>query len=266
MMSIAKVIVDKKKPPSEWKVVHYADIGTSDEFVAQFLEIANDLLGATQIFDPSREKIKSAIWTIMDEGLMPAFEKLKQIRASVGQQMPLLTRRQLYEDFARVIWHGYKDLMPKAVNLFGADVGFMFRDEKEFEKGLSAFNVAHPNASPRFGDFLRAQRSGWQNELSDFRNNYLEHRKRGPEAYPDFYKPDEAEGLFDAVWRTIAEILVMFLAMNMPPGTGFVEIPVAERTGNPVRRFRFVMPALEAYIAERSKATEPAAEPKSDQS
>jgi hypothetical protein len=160
--------------------------------------------------EPKRQEIKEAIWTVMDEGLIPAFEHLKRIRASVTEQLPVLNRRQLYEDFTRVLWHGYKDLMQKAAKLFGPDIGFLFQSDANFEKGLAAFKQAHPLAPPGFGDFLRAQRTSWQNALADFRNHCLEHREEGPEMYTGFYNPTNADVLFDAVWRTIAEVWSSF--------------------------------------------------------
>ncbi len=228
------------KPPNEWNVVTFAKIGTTEEFVQQLLEIVA-LVDGTMIFDPAREKLKTAIMTVSMEGLMPAFEHLKRIRASITQQMPVLNRKQLYEDFTRVLWHGYKDLMPRAATLIGVDIGFLFQNDVSFEKGLVAFRQAHASIPIEFGENLRTVRTNWQADLADFRNHYLEHRNEESDQYKDFYRPEFAEQLFDTVWRTIVDILAMFLTMNLPQGVGLVEIPVGERTGQPPRRFRFVL-------------------------
>ena len=66
------------------------------------------------IYGEERDKLKEAILIVSMEGLMPAFEHLKKIRASVGLEMPELTRRQLFEDFEGRLLHAYKDLMQKA--------------------------------------------------------------------------------------------------------------------------------------------------------
>jgi hypothetical protein len=42
---------------------------------------------------------------------MRSFEHLRKIRQSVSVRNPELNRLQLYEDFARVLWHAYQDLM-----------------------------------------------------------------------------------------------------------------------------------------------------------
>jgi hypothetical protein len=232
------------KLPFQWEVMHFADIGASEEFVQQLMLEMADLINGTIIPEPKREEVKHAIMTISVEGLMPAFEHLKRIRASVIQQMPVLNRKQLYEDFTRVLWHGYKDLMQIAASLLGANIGFLFQNDPNFEKGLAEFKVAHPAVLPWFGDHLRTQRTNWQNKLADFRNHFLEHRQEEPEKINDFYQPSIAEALFDSVWRTTADILVTLLVMHLPPGVGLVEIPVAERTGQAPRRFRFVIPSL----------------------
>jgi hypothetical protein len=224
--------------------MHFADIGASEEFVQQLMLEMADLIGGTMIPEPKREEVKHAIMTISVEGLMPAFEHLKRIRASVTQQMPVLNRKQLYEDFTRVLWHAYKDLMQRAALLMDINIGFLFQPDTKFEKGLTEFREAYPAVLPWFGDHLRTQRTNWQNELADFRNHFLEHRQEEPEKFKDFYQPSNAEALFDAVWRTTADILVTLLATHLPPGVGLVEIPVAERTGQTLRRFRFVIPSL----------------------
>jgi hypothetical protein len=240
-----KVKVETGKPPSQWKVVHFADIGAEEEFVQQLIMEMAELIGGTTIPDPRREEVKHAIMTISTEGLFPAFEHVKRIRASVKAQMPVLNRKQLYEDFTRVLWHGYKDLMQRAAVLMGAKIGFLFDTAAKFEKGLAEFREANPAVPPGFGDHLRTQRTNWQNDLADFRNLFLEHRQEEPEKFRIFYQPDSAEALFDSVWRTTADILVMLLAMHLPPGVGLVEIPVAERTAQNPRRFRWVIGSLQ---------------------
>jgi hypothetical protein len=230
------------KPPKQWNVAHFANIGASEEFIQQLMLEMLELVDAGTIFEPRRQEVKNAIATISMEGLMPAFERLKRIRSSITEQMALLNRKQLYEDFSRVLWHdGYKDLLPRATLLMGVDIGFLFQKDANFENGLIEFQKAHPSAAPELAEHLRAQRINWQNNLADCRNHFLEHRKEEPEKFTDFYVPSYAEALFDAVWRTIADILVVLLALNLPPRVGLVEIPISERSGPLFRRFRFVI-------------------------
>ncbi len=229
------------KEPNEWKVLHFANVGTSEEFVQQLMLEMPELVDAGMIFEPQRQQVKEAILTISMEGLLQAFEHLKQIRASVHQTMPELNRKQYYEDFTRVLWHAYKDLMPKAADLMGFDIGFVFQDDKKFEKGLTKFVARHPSLPQPFGPYLRQQRNNWQKSMQDFRNLFLEHRREEPDKFKNYYLPDQAEGSFEVVWRTIADILAICLRSHMPLGHTFVEIPVNERRPEHPRRFRFVL-------------------------
>jgi hypothetical protein len=238
---VSGVRVGMGKPPNQWTPMHFANIGTSEEFVQQLTLEMCELVNGTMILGPKRDDVIHAIMTISTEGVMPAFEHLKSIRASVMQPMPVLNRKQLYEDFTRVLWHAYKDLMPRATQLIGMDMGFQFQNDSNFEKGLVTFMEAHPSLRREFGEGLRTLRTNWQTNFGNFRNHYLEHRQEEPDKYKDFYLPNFAEALFDTVWRTIVDILAMFLAMRLPPGFCLEEIPIRERCGDPPRRFRLVL-------------------------
>src|SRR5277367_5856684 len=107
------VRAEEGKEPNEWKMVHFANVGTSEEFIETFSGEILELVDASMIFGTDRGAVKNAIMTVLVEGLMPAFEHLRKIRLSVTDPIPELNRRQLHEDFARVLWHAYKDLFPK---------------------------------------------------------------------------------------------------------------------------------------------------------
>lgn len=232
---------DNGQEPNKWKVVHYANVGCSEEFVECFSGELLELIDASMIFDPERQELKEAILTILMEGLIPAFEHLKKIRASIGQQMPVLNRMQLYEDFSRVLWHAYKDLMPKATILLGFDLGFLFQKDADFEKGVIEFNKKHASLIMQVCDHLRNQRKNWQNGLANFRNHFLEHRKEGAEKFAKYYKPGQAEVLFDSAWRTMADIFPVFIESHFSPLHSIEEIPMNERDPVRRRRFRFVL-------------------------
>jgi hypothetical protein len=153
--------------------------------------------------------------------------------------LPLLNRNQLYEDFTRVLWHGYKNLLPKATLAIGYDIGFLFQDDVKFEKGVTVFLAKYPEIRSEFTDHLHKQRVTWQKELASFRNDYLEHRK-GDQTFADHYDPAHAEGMFDAVWRMCADILAALLAQKMPAGFSIREIPEEERDPLNPRRFRYI--------------------------
>jgi hypothetical protein len=128
------------------------------------------------------------------------------------------------------LWHGYKDLMPKVAGLLGYKIGFLFQNDANFEKGLSEFVTQNSGkVLLDLAPFLRGQRVNWQNDLGEFRNHFLEHRRKSVAATVDrFYRPEWAESIFNAVWRTIAELLSTFLESRFTP-TMSIRRTAAER-------------------------------------
>jgi hypothetical protein len=232
--------VPDRKPPNQWQFRKYADVGTSEEFVRQLLEL-HEILKGTNIFDPEREKVNDALGDIQMEGLLPAFLELRKIRESVAKDLPVLDRLQMYEDLARKLWKSYKDLTQPAARLMGFDIGFLFKNEKNFEVGLKKFRELNPSAPDVFEKFLQDTRVAWQNKLADFRNKIVEHPSAGRGAYKNFYQVEFAEALFNAVWRTIVTILAMLLSVRLPEQF----IMVDQGSNDPKRewpnRFRFYL-------------------------
>jgi hypothetical protein len=232
-------ITDNGKEPSEWRVVPYATVGTSEEFIEFFSGELLELVDASNIHGAGRDKLKESIMTILTEGLMPAFEHLRKIRTSVVSPVPELNRKQNYEDFARVLWHAYKDLTPKAALLLGFDIGFQFQKSASFEKGIEEFPVKHRSLIMDVPDLLRRQREGWQQDLVEFRNDFLEHRSLEAAAVEKCYRPEWAEMVFDFAWRTIAELLPVFIEARFSPTHSIRPIPASERDARRPKRFQY---------------------------
>jgi hypothetical protein len=70
-------------------------------------------------------------------------------------------RLQPYEDFARKLWKAYKDLTQRAAEVMGFKIGFLYQNDKDFDKGLQNFMVDWPALQPGVEDFLRAARGEW---------------------------------------------------------------------------------------------------------
>lgn len=132
-------IGDDSSPPSGWEVKLFANISGSEEFLVELMVELPELVDASMIDGDTRDKLKDAIVAISVEGLMPVFEHLKKIKALPGQQIPELNRKQLFEDFTRVLWHSYKNLMQKAAKLMEPEFGFLFQNKRQFEAGLGAW-------------------------------------------------------------------------------------------------------------------------------
>lgn len=221
-MSVHKVEMKEGEEPYKWKVIKVADISGDEEFTKQMLELST-VLEAGMIQGNKREEVKHALVSILIDGLMPAFLKLSEIRASVEQVMPLMNREQLYEDFARKLWKAYKELMQVALDLMGHRIGFLFKDEKEFRKGLVELRSLNPELRAGFEKFLEETRDEWQIDLMKFRNTWVEHQRGERKQFQNFYDPRNVEWLFDTVWRTITDILPVFLELHLPCGTRLIE-------------------------------------------
>jgi len=239
-MAIYRVSGTSDKEPNEWPVDTFASISGSEEFVRQLAMEMPELVDASSILEPKRRDVKEAILMISIEGLMPAFEHLRKIRSAVGQTIPILDRKLLYEDFSGALWVAYKQFMQEAAKLLCPDTGFIFRKPSSFDREALVFRSNWPSAPAWFVPYLQEQRAAWQNDLADFRN-FLEHG--GPQAdYSSRYNPEHAETLFDAAWRTVANILAALIGLHLRPL--LVEIPTNERSPVNPRRFRFAVEGL----------------------
>jgi hypothetical protein len=237
------IISDSTGEPVDWKIKHFANISGSEEFMAQLMMEMPELVDAGTIREPERQKLKEAIAEICTVGLMPAFEHLKSIRALKAQSLPELNRKQLYETLTIVLWRAYKDLMQTAAKMMEPEFGFLFQSEAKFESGLAKWIARRPRQAG-MADYFRKRQTEWQTELGEFRN-YLEHRdETNPARYAQHYEPAHAELIFEAVWRTIADIIAMLVSMHLPSNTILVEIPTTQRDPVRPRRFRYAMPRL----------------------
>jgi hypothetical protein len=143
-----------------------------------------------------------------------------------------LDRDRPYENFAPALWHGYRHLFPKVAGLLGYDISFFFKSDSTFENKLPGFVAQNADylICADIGGFLKTQRTNWQNDLSLFRNDYLEHRQDEVAVNAErFYDPDSAESIFHAVWRTVAELLSMFLESRFTASNSIRRTPLKHR-------------------------------------
>jgi|SRR5450432_91814 len=239
-MAIHKVDTSKGEP-NTWKVEKVADVGW-ENFVKEILDL-RDIVDAGLIMEPRRADVKQAFTAILMDGLTPAFLELQEIRELSKHNRPLMEQWQLYEDLCRKLWKSYKVLMQKAAALMDFDIGFLFGNDKTFAEGLTEFRRLNPRLRPNFDKLLEKTRTQWQNDLAKFRNTFLEHHEGNQPAdrrkVEKFYKPANAERLFDTVWRTIMDILVMLAELHMPEGTRLVEQDPNDPGPRWEKRFRY---------------------------
>lgn len=230
--------------PNKWQVRLLANVGMGEEFVKRMTEL-HALVDAGEIVEPQRQVVKEAITEILTEGLMPAFLKLREIRASArNKEVPLMDRQQLYEDFARKVWKSHKELTEKAAREMGFKIGFLFDNDKKFHEGLAEFRRQNPRARDWFEKLLEEARAKWQNELAKFRNTWIEHPHGDRKAFAKFYTVEYAELLFDAVWRTIADILPVLLELHFVFRVQLVEQDPNDPGPRWEQRFRYSHPAF----------------------
>ncbi|MGA8086421.1 MAG: hypothetical protein WCA10_03890 [Terracidiphilus sp.] len=213
-------VQDNGKEPRDWTSEQFSGANEGLEaFQAFYFDEVHEMVNITNIHGQDRQDLTDAIMVMVLEGLLPAFDELRSIRLYKDKLLPVLNRKKHYENLARVLWHGYKDLWPKVAGLLGYNIGFVFQREANFNQGLEAF-VAQ-NQSQLLLDvreFLTRQRTNWQQHLATFRNDFLEHRNAEVAATVDrFYDPKWADAVFIAVWRTIAELLSTFLESRFMP-------------------------------------------------
>ena len=230
--------------PNQWTVKKFANVGASEQFVREHLELF-DLLNGTLILGKQREEARDAIGDILTDGLIPAFLELRSIRDSTGKSLPVIDSFQLYEDFARKLWKAYKDLTQRAAKAMGFEIGFLFQNEKIFEEGLKQFRNEHPSVVQQFEEYLRANRNDWQNGLAKFRNGFLEHQQGKRQDFIRYYQPVTAENLFFVTFRTIGDILVALMNLRLPPRICIVEHNPASDPAWPNRFRFFILPATE---------------------
>lgn len=219
----------------------YADIGVNEEFVRELVLELPEILDATLVLGEDREKVRHAILDISLQGLMPAFEGLRQIRNSVGTNLPILNSRKLYEDFAISLWRAYKDLAQVAARLLEPDIGFIYQQDSAFDAGAQKLEAKLGEKARELVDRMRDDRQEWQSDFAEFRN-YLEHKDGSdPTRFAKYYTPDEVEDLFDLAWNGIADLLTFLLSLRLPPDTRLVEVAPEHRAGPMERRYRFVV-------------------------
>jgi len=228
--------------PRDWKPVHFANVGTDEAFIREMLELITILEGSL-ILGEQREKAKGAIMTIMNDGLIPAFMELRTIRAPETASLPVADRLQPYEDFARKLWKAYKDLTQRTAEIMGFDIGFLYQKDTKFDEGLKKLRADWPALQPGVEDFLRQTRVEWQNDFSKFRNGFVEHQEGERMDFKKFYDNAVVEKLFELVWGTIVDLLVISMSLKLPPRTRIV-VNDPNVHGPWPNRFRWVIEGL----------------------
>jgi hypothetical protein len=232
----------KGKEPSSWTPSRFANIGAREPFVYHIMQELPQLVEAGSITEASlRTRVKEAILDIGIEGLMPALNYLKQIKASLADpNLPEMDRRNLYDGFGNKLWRAYSELLPNTARALGFNINFLFDEDGKFEDGLRRFQASYPTLRVELGDFLREQRQSWQTEMSQWRNKYLAHYRKTWEEVRFLYEIGQAERFFAAAANSIVVILAVLIESKLWPGWSLQEVPEPNRNPNVPNRFCLV--------------------------
>lgn len=227
---IARVQPVKGKEPNEWIVEKFADIGADEPFVGRLITGLDEILGGTTFLDNDKKMIREEMLGLSVDCLMPAFLSLRELRRIARDRAaPVLSKAKNFDDMCRSLWAAYKDRMQKTTSLMGYDIGFLFQNDANFKRGCQKFRNDHPNVKPELIARMEINRSSWQPAFARYRNTYLEHKTMGYREAASYPSLDRAEVLFNSVWVSIEEILVLLMDAHLPDGFGLRELTEEER-------------------------------------
>jgi hypothetical protein len=164
----------------EFKVEHYANFGTGEPWVARIVLGLQELVYAVPAFGATREAFMNELGEVF-ESLGMAFEELRRLRKLVAEKAAALDVARAYASLYGYLWQAYKDRFQAAMKALGLDIGFLFQNDANFEKGAAELLAARPELAD-IVDLMRRDRSDFQTMLSKYRNDYLEHRVENPDA------------------------------------------------------------------------------------
>lgn len=108
---------------------------------------------------------------------------------------------------------------------------------------MKRFRVDWPALQPGVEDFMRQTRVEWQNDFSNFRNGFVEHQEGERMDFKKFYDNAVVEKLFESVWGTLVDLLVIVMSLKLPPRV-YVVVNDPNIHGPWPNRFRWIIEGL----------------------
>ncbi len=240
----AHEVVNSGKPPSQWEVKLFSDIGAGEPFVSRLFMELPELLDAMQVTNAEEVKriqeAKEQLGCLMIDCLMPAFVSLRELRQSYGdEKVPQLTKTKHFNDMYGSLWTAYRDRTERVAKLLGFRIAFLYDNDKKFTNGWTKFASDHPKVDANFCKLLKWHRNSWQNELARFRDKWLEHQVLKPADVEKFYNLKTANAIFDCVWLAIEDIIGFLAGAKLSPSVELAEFPDA-RGPTAMKRFGFM--------------------------
>ncbi|MBW7942714.1 MAG: hypothetical protein H3C64_10065, partial [Candidatus Kuenenia stuttgartiensis] len=165
---------NQPKPALIPVIQQMADFGTAEPFVARISLGLCDLLDGVFFDEKTKKEVEEHIFETFQE-LSSAFLSLRDIKEMENGSKPMLliNQRKAYHDFYGYCWTSYKDRMPKILNAMDIDIGFLFGNDKTFNKGAEEFKKQYPLIGDEFVRMVTDDRRTWQNTVSNIRNKYI---------------------------------------------------------------------------------------------
>jgi len=201
-----------------------SNFGTEELWVARVWLQTKEILKYINL--PSHDEIDFRFDRIVEQ-LEIACIHLRRIEDTKNfHKLPTFDQQAEYVAFYNSIWWAYKDRFQLFMKELGFDIGFIFQDDKKFEKGAKKFIEEYPNAS-EFVDVARTDRKLWQNMLASHRNALHSGDRRSERHDPD--NPADARMIFNNVWQAIEEDFAYLGEKVMDEGWTLVHVPEEQR-------------------------------------
>lgn len=209
-----------------------ANFGTEEPFVVRVWIQTTEILKFISL--PNKNEIEFRFDRVVEQ-LDIARVHLGRIEGKNFHKLPTFDQQAEYVAFYNSIWWAYKDRFQLFMKELGFDIGFIFQDDKKFEKGATKFVKDHPNAT-EFIEVARTDRKLWQNMLASHRNALHSGDRRGETHDPD--NPKDARMIFDNVWQAIEEDFAYLGEKVMDEGWTLVHVPEEQRDETIPVRFK----------------------------
>jgi len=215
-----------------------ADWGAEQPWVARIQIGLPDLIRGARVQDKD-EALEHLLWLYQQIGdeLSNAFIALRRIKKG---GMLLYEEQKEYSNLYGHLWSVYKDRFQSFMKEFGYDIGFVFKKDDAFNKGL-ADHCRKYGLPSEFKQAVAYDRINWQLQLANIRNEYNEHRKLPTDVDVKYFKPDVAYVLFNNVWQAVEDMVASHIKAEYDIKSKIVtiyEIPEEKRDPSMPIRFK----------------------------
>jgi len=193
----------------------FSDIGMQEIFMSRLCDIPNIFFNGFCWNMDKKQKIQDALlnWVIFD-GLEPAFRSLRELRIKwTDKNVSQKEKEQLLENIYMYLTRAFKDRLQIVVELMGYKIGFLYKDDKNFQLGCVNFLKENPEVNPDFIQMLKDDRTTWSDYMIKTRNFALEHTIGNDITKIKNLKSrmnlETAEKIFENCWMAIEDIIYL---------------------------------------------------------